>query len=82
MDVLGVFALAGIGKHHMPHYRFYEIDLRGHIDSPPATEEFADDVAAISKAKRLLNGKTLEVWLGERLVMTLPAHADRSSCVG
>ena len=65
----------------MPQYRIYEIDLSGHIDSPPATEEFVDDVAAISRAKRLLNGKTLEVWLGERLVVTLPGHTNRSSIV-
>ena len=59
----------------MPEYRAYIIDYDGHIKSfEPLV--FADDVAAISNAKRLVDGHDIEVWQGARKVTVLRRKAD------
>jgi hypothetical protein len=43
----------------------------GHIDSPPATLDFDDDLDAVRHAKKLIDGVDLEVWQGRRRVAVL-----------
>ena len=59
----------------MPEYRAYLIDHDGHIKSfEPLV--CADDVAAITTAKRLVDGHDVEVWQGARIVTRLAHKAD------
>ena len=55
----------------MSHYRFYAIKRDGHIDGLPTEHELPDDVAALTEAKRRINGHDIEVWQGERMVAYL-----------
>ncbi len=50
-------------------YRLYVLSSDGHITGPPDTIECEDDRGAIETAKQLLDGKAIEVWDGNRLVI-------------
>ena len=54
----------------MPAYRLYTI-RDDHIREPPRFFDAASDENAIKKAKGFLDGADLELWLGERRVVTL-----------
>ena len=55
----------------MPAYRFYSIERTGHITTPPSYHELPDDLSATQEAKKLVNGKDIEIWQGSRLVAFL-----------
>jgi len=54
----------------MREYRAYPISNDGHFMHPTVIP-CADDQEAITEAKKLLNGRTIEVWAGSRLVARL-----------
>jgi len=45
-------------------YRVYVFDVRGHIDALPRILDCASDGETIQQARQLVDGKTVEVWLG------------------
>jgi hypothetical protein len=53
-------------------YRAYEVRDSQRVGDPIVIEA-ADDAAAIDLAERFLNGVELQVWLDDRLVVTLHA---------
>ena len=60
----------------MPEYRFFAIMKDGHIGLPPVDLELPDDHAAVSKARKLLNGHDIEIWEGKRVVAYLVPDND------
>jgi hypothetical protein len=59
----------------MTEYRAYAVGIDGHIVSFEALV-CADDVEAIDKAKRLIDGYDIELWSGDRLVIRLNRTTD------
>ena len=57
----------------MAEYRAYSIGIDGHIVGFEALV-CADDVEAINKAKRLVDGLDIELWSGVRLVIRLKSQ--------
>ena len=55
----------------MPEYRFYELEHSNRVAGPPTELECASDHEAIAEAKKLLDGRALEVWQGARVVTRL-----------
>jgi hypothetical protein len=55
----------------MPLYRFYYVNLDGHITEPPRIVDFPNDRAAINAAEALVNDKVVEIWAGPRVVIRL-----------
>jgi hypothetical protein len=62
----------------MPAYRFHLLESDGHIVGPPLVVEFPDDHAVIKAAEAILDGKTIEVWDQERVVIRLAPKQPRS----
>lgn len=59
----------------MPEYRLYHFKRR-HIERAEAVVA-SDDVAAISTARPLVDGRMVEVWRGARRIHTFnPERAD------
>lgn len=52
----------------MPEYRFYKVSTSGHIKGPPTDHDAPDDLAAIRRARQLLDGGDVEIWQGTRVV--------------
>jgi hypothetical protein len=62
----------------MCEYKFYPINGRGHIDGPALVYDEADDRAAITQARSIIDGKDIEIWEGPRLVAYLvPETMDK-----
>ncbi len=59
------------GREIVQAYRLYAVNAEGRIDQPPSVIEAGNDDEAVAKAKALLNGRDVELWLGDRLVMCL-----------
>jgi hypothetical protein len=55
----------------MAAYRIFQV-VEGHIQAPPVIAECPDDASAIEQALALAESGQVEVWLGKRLVATLP----------
>jgi len=60
------------GSWGMTHYRVYPLDQSGHIAGPPEDLTCDNDATAIEQAKRLVDGRDVEVWDSGRLVIHLP----------
>ena len=59
----------------MPTYRFYFIELDGHIAEPPTVADFPNDHLAVESAQAILDRKVIEVWKLARVVARLePKH--------
>jgi hypothetical protein len=56
----------------MQEYRAYTVGLDGHIISVELMV-CAHDAEAIERARRLIKGRSVELWSGARLVILLPA---------
>jgi hypothetical protein len=52
-------------------YRFYTLTKDGHIAGPPGNYWLPDDAAAVKRAKLIINGSTIEIWQGTRVVARL-----------
>jgi hypothetical protein len=52
----------------MPAYRIYSLDVTDHVKAPPVIVRCADDHEAMRQARRLLNGKPVEVWLNDKRI--------------
>ena len=64
----------------MPDYRAYVLGRPGHrfLKVTEFSSDHADDVAALSEAKKLIDGYDVELWDGGRLIARLNADGDRS----
>jgi hypothetical protein len=51
----------------MPHYRLYLLDKDDHIIRR-AEFELPDDQHALTKARQLIDGRTVELWSGARRI--------------
>jgi len=49
-------------------YRFYIFEKDGCITQPPTIYKLANDAAALKEAKRILDDRVIEIWLGTRKV--------------
>jgi hypothetical protein len=49
-------------------YRLYTLSTDDHIRGVPYVGDYATDAAAMEKGRQLLDGNTIEVWHGARLV--------------
>jgi hypothetical protein len=56
----------------MPTYRIYFLDEGAHIARPPVVLDCVDDQEASEKARQYIDGKDLEVWRGNHLIVTFP----------
>ena len=56
----------------MPDYRLYFLDRQTHIARPAKVVEGADDQDVIKKAQQLVDGESIEIWDGKRVVARLP----------
>jgi hypothetical protein len=54
----------------MAEYRAFPVGIDGHLSEPLVCDS---DDEAIAKAKRLADGRDIELWCGERLVTRLEA---------
>jgi len=61
------------------HYRAYPVDRSGHIAGAATDLTCDDDATAIEQAKSLVDGRDIEVWDGERLVIYLSKEDASSS---
>jgi hypothetical protein len=52
----------------MPTYRLYTLTSECHIAGPPNIVDCYDDQAAVVRAKQALDGHSIEIWNGSRLV--------------
>jgi hypothetical protein len=67
----------------MPEYRFYAVEIDGHVNGPAVTLEFPGDGPALKEAKRLVNGHDIEVWQDTRLVAyVIPEDATYTERTG
>ena len=55
----------------MPTYRIYVLEKDDHIQRPPTVIDCPDDSAAIENAKELLDGRVIQVWDHDRLIVRL-----------
>ena len=53
------------------YYRLFPIDFTGHVMGVPDVIKAGDDDQAVQAARLLVSGRTVELWLGSRLVTTL-----------
>jgi hypothetical protein len=56
----------------MQAYRIYFFGSDGHITEPPKVVQYPSDEGALSEAQQHLDGRTVEVWKGARMI----AHFD------
>ena len=59
----------------MFEYKFYQIDAKGRISSPPSIHLLPDAQAAIRAAKSTIPGD-VEIWQGDRLVANVPSQEN------
>jgi hypothetical protein len=57
----------------MAVYRIYALEADGHYKQPPHVIECENDDEAIVAAQPFINGKSIEVWDGDKLVVRLEA---------
>jgi hypothetical protein len=55
----------------MSAYRIYELTAEDHVACAPTIVDCLDDAAAIEKARQLVNGRIIEVWLLDRCVVRI-----------
>jgi hypothetical protein len=59
----------------MPEYRAYLVGQDGHFVGSESLV-CRDDGEAIAEARRLLDGRDIEVWSGERFVLKMEAKKE------
>ena len=55
----------------MPDYRLYFLDRHAHNARPAKVVEGADDQDVIKKAQQFVDGESIEIWDGKRVVARL-----------
>jgi hypothetical protein len=55
----------------------YFIDRENHISRPPEVIECADDQEATDKALGFIDGRDVEVWEANRLLVRLPRNPGK-----
>jgi hypothetical protein len=59
----------------MPEFRIFTFEKDGRIVTPPAVVTCESEVEAVAKAQALLDGRVIEVWSDERIIVHLdPMH--------
>ena len=56
----------------MPEYRLYFLNRQARIARPAEILTCADDHEVIEKVQQLVNGESIEIWDGKRVVARLP----------
>ena len=62
----------------MPSYRLYCLDGTGRISGAAELIEAPDDDQAVAAARALAKPARCEIWLGRRLVATIPAPSPET----
>ncbi len=57
-----------------PEYKVFFLDEQGKIKKSKDLKAVSTDEEAIAKARELLDGRTLELFEGCRLVQAFPSH--------
>jgi hypothetical protein len=57
------------GEARMPKYRIYRLDMNGRIADADEVIDCDTDKEAIEKAKRMVDGRGIEVWQRARRVV-------------
>jgi hypothetical protein len=60
---------ADMSVENMPLYRVYFVDNTGHVSGPPEVIDEDTNESACEKARQLVDGHDVELWLEDRLVM-------------
>ena len=55
-------------------YRFYKLDNDDRVDGPPQILECENDEAALTEARRYVDGHAIEIWRGDKRVGLIPSH--------
>jgi hypothetical protein len=55
-------------------YKIYKLDNSGKIDGTAIALECDNDAAALILAREQMDGHTIEIWQGVRLVSTIPSE--------
>lgn len=55
----------------MPAYRIYELDRDGHSSQQPISATCKDDEEAKLMAHDVIDERALEIWCGDRKVVTI-----------
>jgi hypothetical protein len=63
----------------MPTYRIYYTGSDGHIVAPPEIIEGSDDKDAIEKARQFADGRTIELWDRDRLLIKIEVKKQLSA---
>jgi hypothetical protein len=79
-SLLGRATRNRLSRVNMSQYRIFTIGPNGHFISGMAFE-CLNDGQAIEEARRLLDGHDLELWQGQRFVITLK-HKEPEACSG
>jgi translation initiation factor IF-1 len=61
----------------MHEYRIYTLNDNNRIAGPAEVIACDDDMEAIARAKRLLDGHDVEIWRGDRVVIRLKPTDDK-----
>jgi hypothetical protein len=62
----------------MSAYRIYELTADDHVAAPPTVVDCPDDSAAIERARKRLNHRTVEVWTQDRCVIRMQPISQNS----
>jgi hypothetical protein len=62
------------GSTIMPTYRVHKFSPAGQLSGVPELVDCADDQEAIRKAQHAVDGMDIELWIGTRLVASLPRN--------
>ena len=55
----------------MIDYRFYSLDKRGKVSTPPAIVKCRDDMEALAHGQKVVGEFPIEIWEGGRRVQIL-----------
>lgn len=59
------------GSGRVSVYRVYIVGQSGHVDSIPQYIECRDDAEAVQQARQIMDGHSIEIWEGTRIVKKL-----------
>jgi hypothetical protein len=60
----------------MPEYRIYIVGKDGHTSGPPTLIDYPDDQEAVFEARRVRDGRAIEVWKGDCVVVRFALAHD------
>jgi len=73
----GIVTFARVVWGGMPHYRIYVVQQSGRISGQPIIIECDGDKEVIEKARKMLDGRDIEVWDRARVVARLKSYESK-----